>query len=180
MLDIVIPGMEMYDEVKEEFSVTKEQRLRLCHSLVSISKWESRWEKAFLTGESKSLAETMDYVRCMCVTQNIPDDTFNRLTREHVKAINDYIEAPMTATVITDQGGGSTNREVTTSEVIYYYMVALDIPFECQKWHLNRLLTLIHVCNIKSKPPEKMSRREVMIRNRSLNESRRAKMNTKG
>ena len=179
MLKLTIPSIEMYDEVLKEFIVTRKHTIQLIHSLVSISKWESKWNKAFLSKDKKTVEETIDYVRCMTITQNVPPEVYDRLTNDNIKSINEYIEAPMTATVISNKSN-KTSREIITSEVIYHWMIALNIPFECQKWHLNRLLTLINVCNIKNQPTKKMSRREILNRNKVLNEQRRNQLNTKG
>lgn len=180
MLRIIIPSTELWDGEKQEFVYTKEQTLQLEHSLVSLSKWESRWNKPFLTKQEKTLEETVDYVRCMTLTQNIDPDVYRYLTNENIARINKYIEAPMTATTFHEMKNGKNNREQITSELIYYWMVALNIPFECQKWHLNRLFTLIRVCDIKNQPQKKMSRREIMKRNAALNSARKKKWNTKG
>ena len=180
MLQITIPAAEMWDEQKQEFIYTKEQKLQLEHSLVSLSKWESKWNKAFLTKQEKNLEEILDYVKCMTLTQNVAPETYRCLTNANIDAVNKYIEAPMTATYVSEDGSGKISREQITSELIYYWMIALNIPFECQKWHLNRLFTLIRVCSIKSKPPKKRSRREIMSRNAALNASRRKRLNTKG
>lgn len=154
MLKITVPAMEYYDEVSNEFILFKEQSLQLEHSLVSISKWEAKWHKPFLDGKDKTLEEVIDYVRCMTITQNVDSEVYNRLTENNLKAINEYIENPMTATTFSDTNQ-TPNREIITSEIIYYWMVAFNIPFECQKWHINRLLTLVKVCNIKNSPPKR-------------------------
>ena len=180
MLKVMIPGIELYDESKEEFIITKERTLTLEHSLVSLSKWESKWKKPFLTKEKKSVDETIDYIRCMTVTQNVEDNTYLGVNEEILNKVRTYIEDEMTATTFSDRQGKGGRREVVTSELIYYWMVALKIPFECQKWHLNRLLTLINVCNLKNNPSKKMKRNEVLQRNASLNAARRKAMNSKG
>ena len=179
MLKIVIPGIELYDEEKEEFINTKPQTLHLEHSLVSLSKWESKWNKPFLTKDNKTYEETIDYIRCMTITQNISEDTYRLLTSENIQQINDYIELPMTATTFSNQKK-PPSKDVVTAEIIYYWMISLNIPFECQKWHLNRLLTLINVCNIKNQPSKKMSKRDILNRNKALNKARREALNTKG
>lgn len=180
MLQITIPSTELWDEQKEEFVYTKEKTLQLEHSLVSISKWESKWNKSFLSSKEKTTEEIIDYIRCMTITQNVDPEIYTRLPNQTIQQIYDYINAPMTATVFSDTGRKGGNRDVITSELIYYWMIALNIPFECQKWHLNRLLTLIRVCEIKNAPPKKMSKRETMSRNAALNAARRKKYNTKG
>jgi len=180
MLQITIPAVELWDERKQEFVTTKEQTLQLEHSLVSLSKWESKWCKPFLTKQEKTFEETLDYIKCMTITQNVDPEVYNYLTNENIEEINKYIEAPMTATYFSDDKTAKPSREQITAELIYYWMIALNIPFECQKWHLNRLLTLIKVCNIKNQPPKKRSRQEIMSRNAALNAARRKQLNTKG
>lgn len=175
--------VELWDEEKEEFikvPSTKGQTLQLEHSLVSISKWESKWCKSFFSKEEKTLEETIDYIRCMTLTKNIDSSIYYRLSNKNITLINDYIEAPMTATVFSDMRHASKSREIITSELIYYWMIACNIPFECQKWHINRLLTLIRICEIKNTPPKKMSRGEILRRNAALNAARKKKLNTTG
>lgn len=181
MLQITIPSRELWDESTNEFVITKEQTLQLEHSLISISKWESKWQKAFLTKQEKTHEETIDYVKCMTLNQNVDPNVYNYLTNDNIRQINAYIDSPMTATYFSEEKvGRGGHGEQITSELIYYWMIALQIPFECQKWHLNRLLTLVRVCNIKNQPPKKRSRREIMSRNAALNAARRKQLNTKG
>ena len=180
MLRIVIPEGQLFNEETEEFVYTKEQTLQLEHSLVSLSKWESKWHKPFLGKDDKTFDETIDYIKCMTLTPNVDPNIYLFLTKENIKDINDYIGDPMTATTFSENGPNSRNREIITSELIYYWMVALNIPFECQKWHLNRLLTLIRICNIKNQPTKKRSKSEIMSRNAALNASRRKQLNSKG
>ena len=180
MLYITVPATELWDEANEEFIHTKEQTLQLEHSLVSLSKWEARWCKAFFSKREKTNEETLDYIKCMTITQNVDPIIYKCLTKENVEQINKYIEAPMTATYFSEDENKGGNKDVITSELIYYWMIALNIPSEYQKWHINRLLTLIRVCNIKNQPPKKMSRSQIMSRNRALNAARRKQLNTKG
>lgn len=179
MLQITIPGDEAWDEIKQEFVSTKEQTLRLEHSLVSLSKWESKWCKPFFSKEEKTGEETIDYIKCMTLNQHVDPAVYDFLTAENIQAINDYISAPMTATTFSNDKKGPS-REIITSELIYYWMIALQIPVEFEKWHLNRLLTLIRVCEIKNQPPKKMSRNEILSRNAALNAARKQKYNSKG
>lgn len=180
MLQIKVPASELWDEKSNVFTNTKETVLVLEHSLISISKWEAKWHKAFLGKEEKTTEEVIDYIKCMTLTQNVDDNVYNALTNENIESINNYINDPHTATVIYEDPNGPKNKETITSELIYYWMVTLNIPFECQKWQLNRLLTLIRVCNIKNKPPKKMTERQIMSRNAALNAARRKRLNTKG
>ena len=180
MLTITIPVTEEFDEIKGEFVYSKEQTLQLEHSLISISKWESKWCKPFLAKQDKTAEEIIDYVKCMTLNKSVSDDVYRCLTQDNISAINEYIGAPMTATYFSNQDKGKKNNEQITSELIYYWMIALQIPFECQKWHINRLLTLIRVCNVKNAPPKKMSKREIISRNAALNAARRQQLNTKG
>ena len=180
MLRITIPAVEQWDEIKQEFVSTKEQTLSLEHSLVSLSKWESKWCKAFLTKQEKTFEETLDYIKFMTITQNVDPEIYKYITNGNIDKVNRYIEAPMTATYFSEDKNGKTSREQITAELIYYWMISLNIPFECQKWHLNRLLTLIKVCNIKNTPPKKRSKKEIMSRNTALNAARRKQLNTNG
>ena len=180
MLQITIPAREMWDEQNNEFVYTNEQTLQLEHSLISLSKWESKWNKPFLSKESKTYEEILDYVKCMTLTQKVSPEIYANLTDENMRDIQRYIEAPMTATTFSEEKNTKGNREIVTSELIYYWMIALGIPMECEKWHLNRLLTLVRVCNIKNSPPKKMGKNAIMSRNASLNAARRKRLNSKG
>ena len=185
MLQLAINGAEFYDEKAEKFIKVRPQVLQLEHSLVSISKWESKWHKPFLD-TTMTQEQTVDYIRFMTITQNVDPLVYSALSPEDVKKVISYIDDPMTATIITDSkiGGNKKSRgrkQVLTNEVIYYYMTAYNIPFDpCQKWHFNRLLTLIRVCDEKNQPPKKMSGRQIAMQNRSLNDARKAKMHTRG
>lgn len=180
MLEIVIQGEELWDEEKEEFIKTKPQILRLEHSLVSLSKWESKWCKPFLTNKAKTTEESIDYIKCMTISQNVKPEVYACITKEQMKEIWNYVDAPMTATTFSKKENKSFSREQITAELIYYWMISLNIPFECQKWHLNRLMTLIKVCNVKNQPTKKMGKQELMSRNRALNAARRKQMHSKG
>lgn len=179
MLTITIPSVEMWDEKHEQFVYIQETTLDLEHSLVSLSKWESKWEKPFLSSKDKTEEEVSDYIKCMTLTPNVNPIVYTCLTADNISTITNYINAPMTATTFN----GTSNRpgrETITAELIYYWMIALNIPFECQGWHLNRLLTLIKVCNIKNTPPKKRSKRDIMSRNAALNAARKKQLNTRG
>lgn len=181
MLQIIIPAVEQYNEETNEFVISsKECVLQLEHSLVSLSKWESKWCKPFLTKADKSVEESRDYIRCMTLTQNVDDKIYQCITQGNLRDVSAYIDAPMTATTFAKDANKATSHEIITAEIIYYWMIALNVPFECQKWHLNRLLTLINVCNIKNQPTKKMTQQEIIARNRALNESRKREFNTKG
>jgi hypothetical protein len=180
MLLITIPAVEFFDDDKQEFIPVKEQALQLEHSLLSLSKWESKWCKPFLSNDEKTSEETIDYIRCMTVTKNAAPEVYDRITDSIIDQITKYIDAKMTATWFAEEKR-VTKKEVVTAEIIYYWMIALNIPENCQKWHLNRLLTLVRVCNIKNNPPKKKrSKREIMAQNSALNAARRKSLNTKG
>lgn len=179
MLVIDIPSVELYNEETEEFITTEECTLELEHSLISLSKWESKWKKPFISSDNKTTEETIDYIRCMLLDED-KKDNIKYLTPKDIKKINDYISDPMTATTFYEEDVGSKKKEIITSELIYYWMVASNIPMECQNWHLNRLLTLIRICSIKNTPPKKMSKRDIMSRNKALNEARRKQLHTSG
>lgn len=184
MLSIIIPlSEEMWDEDKEEFLPAQQSKvIQLEHSLVSISKWEAKWNKSFfLENRIMTYEESIDYIRCMTLTQNVDPMVYNRLTTENIKAITQYINAPMTATTFSNtMRGRKKSSERITSELIYYWMVAFGIPFECQKWHINRLLTLIRICDIKNQPEKKMSMIDIMRDNAALNAARKRRLNTRG
>lgn len=181
MLKITIPEREIYDESQNLFIQIKEQTIQFEHSLLSLSKWESKWCKPFLSKDKHTVEETMDYIKCMTTTQNVNPEVYSYLTEENVKEIIEYIEAPMTATWFSkNQEPTTPNREIITAELIYYWMIAFNIPFECQKWHLNRLLTLIKVCSIKNTPPKKMSKKDMINHRKSLNNARKASLHTHG
>lgn len=180
MLHLTIPERELWNESTNMFEYSKEQKLQLEHSLVSVSKWEAKWHKSFLSTDDKSDEEMFDYIQCMTITQNIDPRTYRWLSSDNLDEITYYIENPMTATTFSDRGPKKRNREIITSELLYYWMILYQIPMECQKWHLNRLITLIRVCSIKNDPPTKQSAREVMSRQAELNAARRKKLNSRG
>ena len=181
MLTITVPiSPEGWDETKQEFVEPKSQILQLEHSLISLSKWESKWQKPFYSKKEMTDEEALDYIKCMTLNKTVDPDVYNHLTRENIDDVMKYIGNPMTATTFRKDDKRQINREIITSELIYYWMIASNIPFECQKWHLNRLITLIRICSIKNSPPKKMNKREIMSRNTALNAARRKQMNTKG
>lgn len=195
MLSIKIPETELYDENSNSFIDIKETELQLEHSLISLSKWECKWNKALLSrlNENKSLEETIDYIKAMTINRNKVDpNVYMALTRKNIQDIYDYINAPMTAVYFPeDKEKMFGMRDTPTAEVIYYWMISLNIPFECEKWHLNRLMALIRVCDIKNEAVSKNaagsnSRRgrrpnRSSLKNRNaLNESRLRQYNTSG
>ena len=180
MLTIKVSLTELFDEEKQEFVEGVTFDLKLEHSLVSLSKWESNFEKPFLK-TNKTSDQTLWYVQAMTLNDEVPPEVFSKFSKENYEAVNAYINAQMTATIITQpQGQRPPSREVITAEIIYHWMITLNIPFECQYWHLNRLLTLIQVCNIKSSTPKKMGKRDAMAQQRALNAQRKASMGTRG
>ena len=181
MLEIRIDGKEFWNQEKEEFVNTKGITLRLEHSLISVSKWEAKYKRPFLSDGPKTLQETYDYISFMSLDRNVNMTELEGITEEDYKKILDYIHDPMTATKITQNAKNKqSSNHVLTSEEIYYDMTALNIPFECEKWHLNRLLTLIQIASIKNEPPKKMSKSEIHRQNAELNKARRAKYRSKG
>lgn len=185
MLKIVVPKAELNDPETADFYYTKETVLTLEHSLVSLSKWESKWKVPFLNNNHITEAQLRDYIECMTITQNVDPMVYYALTQENLTEVLKYIEDPMTATTITEKntsrfGPAARGAKIITNELIYYWMTALNIPFECQKWHLNRLMTLIRVASIEQQPPKKMNPRSIMAQNKSLNAARRARLGSKG
>jgi hypothetical protein len=180
MLKLTIIGTEYFNEETETFESVDNIDLELEHSLLSLSKWESKYKKPFLTSEKKTMQETVDYILAMILTPDYPEDIFQRLSQTDIRQINEYVDSSESATTFGTMPERKGVGEVITSELIYYWMVAFTIPFECERWHLNRLFALIRICNIKASPPKKMSRGEIARRNRDLNAQRRAQYNTKG
>ena len=183
MLQLRIPAHDYYDESKNEFVHFNEYELVLEHSLVSLAKWESKWCKPFLSKQEKTDDEMEDYIRCMTINKQVCCVAYNLIPQSIIAKIYEYIQAPMTATTFARPEEKATNKEVITAEIIYYWMIAFNIPSEYQKWHLNRLLTLINVCSIKNQPPKKLSaseRKKMLEDRKKINDERRAKANTKG
>lgn len=182
MLQVHIPGGEFYDESTQTFVDVKPRTIVLEHSLLSVSRWESKWHKSYMNAENLSDEENFDYIRCMCIDQNIDKEILLRIPLSERIRIRDYITDSMTATTITNRKKDShpAKKEIITSEIIYYWMVFYNIPFECEKWHLNRLLMLIQVCSIKEGSHEKMSRKDNLAMRRALNASRKAKTGSRG
>lgn len=183
MLELTIEERELYDEANEEFVNVPAMTIRLEHSLVSMSKWEAKWKKPFLTTfgkkDSYTIEELLDYVKCMTMTQNVPDEVYRGMSVKEFEKVNAYINEEQTATTFNDTSA-RPNRQVVTSELIYYWMTAYQIPWEAQKWHLSRLLTLIRICNIKNGKDKKMSPSAIKAKNRALNAQRRKSLGTKG
>lgn len=182
MLEIVIPKGEAFNNKTNEFIYWNDQKLVLEHSLLSISLWESVHHKPFLSSE-KTNAEVIDYIRCMTINKNVDENAYYGLTTANIEAINEYIKDSRTATWFAEdkiENKAPKRKEIITSELIYYWMVAYQIPFECQKWHINRLLTLIRVYSEKNKEPKKMSKKDALAQRKSLNAARRAKYNSNG
>lgn len=179
MLELTIPRRTFFKESTSEFIEFNETKLKLEHSLISLSKWESKFKKPFLSDNKHSKQEMLCYIECMSLNPNLDSTIYNTIPNDLYSKICEYIEDSMTATTISDKDS-SLNRDIITSEIIYYWMIELGIPFECEKWHLNRLMTLIRVCSIKKGPQKKMSKREILEQNRRLNEARKRKAKTKG
>ena len=184
MLKIDIAGGEMFDEETERFITIKPTTLLLEHSLIAISKWESKYHIPFLEEGQKTDEQLLYYIQCMTITQNVDPKIYDTLPIWQIEEIKSYIEDPMTATWFGDDRKPKKKKfkkDIITSELIYYWMIALNVPSEYEKWHINRLLTLIQVCNAKnSEGDSKMSNKEIVQSNDALNAARRAKFNTKG
>ena len=181
MLRITVPiSPEGWDEKKQMFVEPKFQTLQLEHSLVSLSKWESKYCKPFISTKDKTYEESLDYIKFMTLNPSVNPEVYDHITMANMQEINAYIDSPMTATTFSNDKTAKKNREIITAELIYYWMVALNIPFECQKWHLNRLLTLVRVCEIKNTPPKKKNKRDTAKRYAAMNAARKKQLNTKG
>jgi len=179
MLNLTVTLKEGFNEKDDEFVPIETFSLVLEHSLASLSKWEAFFEKPFLSNDEKSSEEILWYIKAMVLTPNVPDEVLAKLSQRNLEEINEYINAKMTATRFREDGARSS-REIVTAEIIYYWMISFNIPFECEHWHLNKLMTLIQVCSKKNEPTKELSMQEVAARNRELNARRRAELNTKG
>lgn len=180
MLKIIIEDEELYDEESNTFQTTERFEFEVEHSLLSLSKWEANYKKPFLSSGKLSTEEIFQYVMYMILTPNVTEKIVNDSSTKIFSEVNDYINSSQSATTFGEMPQKRGPGEVITSELIYYWMVAFNIPFECEKWHLNRLFSLIRICNIKNSKPEKVSRHEAAMRNRALNEKRKAELNTTG
>ena len=180
MLELYIPGKELFNDATQEFIVTPGATLKLEHSLLSVRKWESKWKKSFLNTKELSGEELISYIQCMTIGQNVDPEVYKHLDRRAIRKIRDYMDSPMTATTFREQKNRPPSRDIITAELIYYWMIEHGIPFECEKWHLNQLLTLIHVCNVKQSGGKKMSKKDIMSQNAALNAARRRASGSKG
>lgn len=181
MLLIDIPETELFDETNDRFIKIKAQTLKLEHSLISISKWESRWNKPFLKKDKKSPEEIRDYIRCMALTPLQDDNVILALSSNNIEQIINYIESPMTATTVNFLDEKKPKKkEIMTSELIYYYMIQAQIPFECEKWHINRLFALLNVCAAKNSQNQKANTPTAAKSQAALNAARRSKLKSRG
>jgi hypothetical protein len=173
MLNLKVQLVEGFDNSTGKFVDLEVYELELEHSLVSLSKWEEFFHKPFLSDEKKTPEETLYYIQCMVLDGEIPDEVWGKLTEAHMQQINDYINDPHTGTTFSG-GNDKPSRERISSELIYYWMTALQIDWQAQYWHLNRLMTLIKVANLKNQPQKKMNQREAAQRFADLNRQRLA------
>ena len=180
MLTITVKGVEFFDEEKNEFVYPESFELQLEHSLVSLSKWESKFEKPFLGPGERTNEEVFGYIKAMILTPDVPEEVLDRLSEENLTAINRYMDAKMTATWFNDAPGAPKNREVVTAELIYYWMFSAGIPIDCERWHLQRLITLIRVFDAKSQKPKPMNKAEAARQRAELVEKRRRELGTRG
>lgn len=181
-LTITIPANEFWDFRKEEFVNTADTTIRIEHSLAAIAKWEAHWRKPFLSNNALTGEELLDYIRCMTLEDGVDRNVYLALSQQNMEAIRAYLEEPMTATWFKEEkkGKGGRTGSALTAEIIYYYMVELGIPFECENWHFNRLMTLIRVCSEKQAVPKKMARKDIFAQNAALNAQRKARLGTRG
>lgn len=179
MLKIIVPETELFDQTNGEFLTVKKQILMLEHSLVSISKWESKWKIPYLYTERKTLEQDRDYVRCMTITQNVDPIIYKCLTKEVWDKIYDYMNDPMTASNVPSKKKPGV-KNIVTAETIRYWMIMFNIPVEYEKWHINQLLALIKYCEWKQSDSEKLTPSELYARNSRLNAERKRKLHTKG
>lgn len=185
MLMVTIPDYEGFNQNTQEFITVKGTTLQLEHSLISLKKWEQKWHVPFLSTNDKTKEQTIDYIRCMTINPGVDPKVYRIVPPDVIKQVTEYINDPMTATWFNDQGnkkiGAQKNSgEVVTAEIIYYWMISLNVPVEFQKWHLNQLLTLIRVINVKNTPSKKMGQKEWASQRSAINAARRAKSHSAG
>lgn len=181
---ITLKAGELYDEEKEEFiNISEDKSIVIEHSLLSISKWESKWHKIYLDDKLKlTHEESLDYIRCMTLTQNVDPNYYRLIDNNKLIEIQKYMNDPYSATYFNEVPRGTAQRhsEKISSEVLYYYMFKLGIPKDCEKWHINRLQNLIRIFSIKDAPDQKMNKRQTADYYRRLNAQRRSKLKSKG
>lgn len=181
MLTLTVPGIELFDNETQRFSTTETTVLELEHSLVSLSKWEAKWNIPFLGRDKKTAEQIIDYIKIMTLTPNVPEDVYHRLSDENYSEIDKYINSKQTATWFREDPNTPKNREIITAEIIYYWMIALKIPQEYQEWHITRLFTLVRVLNQKNQPAKKNNNTQsAAAQRRALNEARQRQYNTTG
>ena len=180
MLRITIKGDEYFNEETQEFSNKGDVVVDLEHSLVSLSKWESKYQVPFLSSLDKTSEQMLDYLRFMVVSKRVDPNVMYFISEENMQEIQAYIDSKESATTFGEMPERKGPAETITAELVYYWMVAFNIPFECQHWHLNRLFALIRICNIKNSPPKKMSKHEISRKYHELNEKRKAELGTNG
>ena len=179
---VTVPAQEYYEEVSGKFITTEEYELEVEHSLISLAKWEAKWKKPFLSKKDKSTEETLDYIRCMTIKKS-KDLVYEKIPQSCVDQIISYIHDPMTATIFPQPDKKVTQKETITAELVYYWMIAFNVPFDCRKWHLNQLLTLINICSIKNQPPKKLSAKDKqnkLLEMQKLNNQRLAETGSHG
>lgn len=180
MLTISTNGGEFFDEKTGEFRSVKGQTFSLEHSLISLSKWEAKYHRSFINNGPETEEEMIEYIRCMTITQNVDPCVYRNLSYDNVLEIKKYMEDPMTATWFSDKQNPKSRQKTITAELIYYWMFQLNIPIQFEKWHLNRLLTLIRLCDLENAPKKKMKSKDVRKQNSELNRMRRERLGSNG
>ena len=180
MLIVSLPEVEGFDEETQSFVSLPGGELHLEHNLIALSKWESITHKHLIGNEDVSPEEMLLYIECMITDEEYDRELLDRLPASEIERVSNYMADTKTATTFVNKGDKDGSGEYTSSELIYYWMIACQIPFECETWHLSRLLTLIRVCNEKNQPEKKMSRSDILSRNRDLNRARRQALGSKG
>lgn len=180
MLTIVVPGQELFNNKTQKFIKTEDVKLRMEHSLVAISKWESKWHKPFLTSTGRSGEEVTDYFRMMCIEEDVDSSVLDRMTEENIRQIQDHIENSMTATTFSNLPDSPGRREIVTAEIVYYWMISMQIPLDRENWHFGKLIALIKTINAKNAPKKKMNTKDALAQQRELNAQRRAASQSNG
>lgn len=178
MLEIYVEGETFWNEELQEFYDMAPKTFHFEYSLAAISKWEMKWHIPYLTEDTKTQEQVRDFIRCMCLDEEPPDELHLAiLSTRYAEEFNAYTKDPMTATTIksVDKFPSHSRNNIQTNELIYHLMTVNNIPFECDKWHFNRLMTLIRVCNEQNGEKKPMTKRETLEYQAALNKARRAK-----
>lgn len=181
-------GDELFDEETNTFLHPVGKKLHLEHSLLSISKWEAEWEIPFLNTD-KTSEQSLSYIKCCVLDDDFDELLLNTLSDKNILDFNAYLSKGMTAKKIIDlrsslsqkrKSRRPASQKALTSEDIYYSMIQFHVWKECEEWPLQRLLSLLQLCSLKSNSTGEMSKSDQAKFYREENARRKAKYHTNG